>query len=76
MPNSLTRERMSIDAMNSVVEKENIELPLLVKLQIILSPPGTLGSLSKYGKKRILNLQLPIMKSSAELQIPTPNPPM
>ena len=45
--------------MNSVVENENIELPLLVKLQIILSPPGTLGSLSKYGKKRILNLQLP-----------------
>lgn len=76
MPNSLTGERMSIDAMDSVVKRENIELPLLVKLEIILSPPDTLGSLSKYGKKRILNLQLPIMKSSAELQIPTPNPPM
>lgn len=76
MPNSLTGERMSIDAMDSVVKRENIELPLLVKLEIILSPPDTLGSLSKYGKKIILNLQLPIMKSSAELQIPTPNPPM
>ena len=51
MPNSLTRERMSIDAMNSVVEREHrITTPSQTSNHPIT--PGTLGSLSKYGKKK------------------------